>query len=493
MFKYEKFSASNIIDAPAVERVVEFSPSGVDAANIARVLSLAVDGKVISSEANDGFADVTGRVNFRLVYLDRESVVRGVDYNADFNLKVEGGFSADDSVSADVSVVETDVASGDVITLSAVVSVKAYAVQRREADALTDAEQCYKTVGKFVAPALIAAKTVSVPVSDETEADDVESVVLTDSQAIITGASASAGKAVVNGTVYASVTYVEDGAVKTAAFEMPFTEEILVDGAEEGDRVCASAAVRTSKVVLTGVTGANIIRFEADAAVKASVVRCRESEIIADMFMLTNEIDIVRDRQSFVYFGGLKYTSEKISGTASLGDRPDAINVVAIPYARCYIAKAESVEGGALVEGVLSADIVYRDENGLNSVRAEVPYSMEIDGAFGGNVKAVCAVENISAKVRRGTEVEVDATVGILLTHYEKCDAEYISSVAVGEEKEQNTSALSLYIASDGDEMWDVCKALTATPEDIMKQNPGLVAPLGEGDRVIYFRSLSVS
>ena len=82
MFSYEKFNASNIIDAPAVERVVEFSPSGVDAANIARVLSLAVDGKVISADAADGYANVAGRVNFRLVYADRDGVVRGVDYNA---------------------------------------------------------------------------------------------------------------------------------------------------------------------------------------------------------------------------------------------------------------------------------------------------------------------------------------------------------------------------------------------------------------------------
>ena len=79
MFKYEKFNASNIVTAPAVERVVEFSPSGLDAGDVARVLSLAVDGKVISSEANDGFADITGRVNFRLVYQTREGGVRGVD------------------------------------------------------------------------------------------------------------------------------------------------------------------------------------------------------------------------------------------------------------------------------------------------------------------------------------------------------------------------------------------------------------------------------
>ena len=34
MFRYEKFNASNIVSAPPVERVVEFSPSAPDAGDI---------------------------------------------------------------------------------------------------------------------------------------------------------------------------------------------------------------------------------------------------------------------------------------------------------------------------------------------------------------------------------------------------------------------------------------------------------------------------
>ena len=61
----------------------------------------------------------------------------------------------------------------------------------------------------------------------------------------------------------------------------------------------------------------------------------------------------------------------------------------------------------------------------------------------------------------------------------------------MGEEKERNDSALSLYIVSEGDEMWDVCKALTATPDDVLAQNPSLSLPLAPGDRVVYFRTLA--
>ena len=112
MFRYEKLNASSIIVAPVIERVVEFSPSGLDAGDVARVLSLAVDGRAVSVEAGDGYAAVAGRVNFRLVYQDRDGAPRGVDYNADFNLRADGDFLAGDSVEAAVGVVEADVRTG---------------------------------------------------------------------------------------------------------------------------------------------------------------------------------------------------------------------------------------------------------------------------------------------------------------------------------------------------------------------------------------------
>lgn len=489
MFKFEKFNASSITVFPAVERVVEFSPSGIAAGDVARVLSLAVDGRAISSEANDGFVDVSGRVNFRLVYENRDGAVKGADYNADFTLKAEGIVNAGDSVSAEVFVVEADVSTGDSLLLSAVVSVRVSAVCRTEEECLVDAEKCYKTTQSVSMPSLVAAKTVVTNVSDEADAGDVDSVLLSDVQATVTSASAADGKLLVAGKVRAVVTYTEDGDIRSAEMDMPFEEEIVADGVEEGDKAYASAQVRASKIVLAGVPGANEIRFLADVALSAGAVRCRESEVIADMFMLTNEVELSRESRKFTFAGGVGYASEEVSGTVSLEDRPPAESVVAVPYARCYAAKAEVTDGGALVEGVLTADVVYKDENGLNSVRAEVPYSVEVDGDYGVAVKAACFVEGIKVKARRG-ELDVEADVGILLTHYETGEAEYISAVAVGEEKERNDSALSLYIVGDEDEMWDVCKALTATPEDILTQNPSLSLPLAPGDRVVYFRTL---
>lgn len=56
MFDFEKLSASKFYVAPTSERVVEFSPSDVDMTNVAKVLSVAVDARATSVEAQDGYA-----------------------------------------------------------------------------------------------------------------------------------------------------------------------------------------------------------------------------------------------------------------------------------------------------------------------------------------------------------------------------------------------------------------------------------------------------
>ena len=315
-------------------------------------------------------------------------------------------------------------------------------------------------------------------------------MLLADAEAVVTSARAESGKIVAEGKVRAAVTFTEDGEIRTGEIVVPFSEEVLADGVEEGDAVTASVTVRSSGIVLAGVPGANIIRFDGELALRVGAVRCCESDVIADMFMLTNEVELVRESRKFLFFGGMKYATESVSGTASLEDRAPAESVIAVPYARCYAAKAEPVEGGALVEGVLTADVIYRSENGIESVRAEVPYSVEIEGDLGADVRATCFVESVKAKARRG-ELDIEAEVGILLSGVRSVDAEFISSVAVGEEKERNDSALSLYITQEGDGMWDVCKALTATPDELIAQNPALSDPVTPGTRVLFFRSLA--
>ena len=68
---------------------------------------------------------------------------------------------------------------------------------------------------------------------------------------------------------------------------------------------------------------------------------------------------------------------------------------------------------------------------------------------------------------------------------------EYISTIELGAEKDVNKSAVSVYIAEDGESVWDAAKALSARPDEIRAQNSDLKEPFNAGDKVFFFRRIN--
>ena len=492
MFDFEKLSMARFYVAPTAEKVIEFSPNGIDAENILKVLSLSVDAKCESAEAYDGYAEISGRANFRLIYLDKESVARGVDYNADFTARVDGEFVQGDNLSVSLNVAEAEVNAN--LTLSAVVEITVSAIKREEIEALTGAEDCYVTKKTLTLPSFVGTKNTTADFFDDySVGGEIESVLGVNASVAVKDASAKEDGAEIKSIVSARVAYLKDGEILQHDFEIPLEDELNFDGAREGDELIISAQIKNAKIILQGVTGDNIIRIEGEVYFKIDAVRREEYEVITDVFMLSNETMPTRQSINAQYPVGTTYQEESVSGIALLGDnRPPAEKVVSMPYARCYTVKTQANEDGDIIaEGVVNTDIIYLDENGYNSVRAEIPFALNLGRAEeGAEYSARCFVVSADAKVRKEREFEINLTLCVCLAKYAETQGEYIASVELGEERAKNSSALSMYIAGDGEEMLDVCKALYAMPDEILAQNPDLSFPLSEGDQIVFFRQL---
>lgn len=495
MFDFQKISASKFYEAPSVERVVEFSPQNIDMSNVAKVLSLAVDAKCMSIEAQNGFASLGGRCNFRLIYLDKEGGARGVDYNADFNVRVDGEFDEGDNVSANILVTEADVDAGENLTLTAVLEIKASAIKREELEVLVSADDCYTTTKQVYIPSFIAQKSATVSFDDEKDVGgEIGSVLGLNVACIPQKSVATDGGANTQFSVCATVTYVENGEIKEENFEVTIDDEFAMDGVLPTDAIRVQACVKSSKVVLQGVTDDNVIRVEGELQITIGAFRCLQTEIVSDLFVLTHETEITRQTVSYECFDGCGYFMQGISGKAVLGDnKPSAISVCALPYSRCYTSRSYVTEDNRLVvEGIVNTDIVYTDENGYNSIRAEIPFALSLasETTFSKDVEANCAVKSIRASVVRGREFDIVMDMAVKACGFSPLEAEYISAVELGEERAVNNSALSVYVTSEGEQMLDVCKALSAMPDDITAQNPSIEFPAHEGDKVVYFRAL---
>ena len=486
MFKFDQKNAISTTFLSPIERVVEFIPRGVD--GVMRVLSLSVDGKALSHAVNDGFVDVNGRAEFKLIYLDLDGAVCSANYNADFSVRLDGDVTRDDKVNVCLKVVEWSVSSSDTLTLSAVVKVDGNVTKTMSLNILTGAEDSFVTTDILTIPTHVATTSYSFPVDEETTVHEVQKVLSLDTKCSLTSAKVTDKVLDLSVDTIAIVTYVEDGIIRTATFNVASTESVSIEDLCEGDRVKVTPYVKSGRIVLHGVTGENILRFEGEIGVNIDVTRLEEIEVVKDLFSLTHHTTTTTENNDLTYYVHSGYYTEKIQGETTL-PRGEDTALVGVPANTVFIAKT-LCDDGLTVEGVATTEIIYSSGDDLFSARAEIPYSVHLDGAFSDTVKACATVIDSSVKIK-GDKAEITLTIAFNTKCYVAHQINYISAVELGEEREVNRSGLSIYVANDGDTPWDVCKALTATPEQIAEQNVGIAYPLKQGEKIIYFRRIT--
>lgn len=485
MFKFDQKNAISTTFLPPIERVVEFIPRGVD--GVMRVLSLSVDGKALSHAVNDGFVDVNGRAEFKLIYLDLDSAVCSANYNADFSVRLDGDVTREDKVDVCIKVVEWSVSSSDALTISAVVKVDGNVTKTMPLNILTGAEDSFVTTDILTIPTLVATTSYSFPVDEETTVHEVQKVLSLDTKCSLTSAKATDKVLDLSVDTVAIVTYLEDGIIRTATFNVASAESVSIEDLCEGDIVKVTPYVKSGRIVLHGVTGENILRFEGEIGVNIDATRLEEIEAVKDIFSLTHHTTTTNENTALTYFVGSGYYTEKIQGETTL-PRGEDTALIGVPANTVFIAKT-LCDDGLTVEGVATTEIIYSSGDELYSARAEIPYSVRLDGDFSDTVKARATVIDSSVKIK-GDKAEITLTIAFNTKCYVTDQINYISAVELGEEREVNRSGLSIYVANDGDTPWDVCKALTATPEQILAQNPNVTYPLKYGDKIIYFRRI---
>jgi len=495
-FSYESIVANCLRKITSFDRVVEFKVPLADGNNISRVLAVSSTGKTVTVSAGDNQVHYDGRVNFKLVYVNHEGEIMALDYFADFSERVSGEVRSGTLLQGELNVLETDISTSNEIKLTSVVEVTIYGAERVEGECITAApEECECERKKITITTLADSKVYDFEVTDEEQCHtDVEKVLMTDCDVIVTELKAGDGVAFAGGDFVATITYLAEGEIRSASYNVPFSEEIPMSGVSFASLLSASATVKNVRVVLAGEEGDNILRIEALVSVKINAFEKTEREVIDDVFMLTNEMVLERGNIEYIAFEQTLFFRDKFIQSAMLAENRSAVReIVAVTNAQNNIASATPYEDSIRIEGVVGATIIYKDENGLNSVKAELPYSLSFKADIDPSsyLKVSGVVESISARVKRDREIEVTTKLIFKVEVLRKVSQNVLKKAEVGEAKEINTSVISVYIATDGDTIWDVSKAVSATPRSILEQNPSVTGKaLSDGDRIIYFRKL---
>ncbi len=468
---------------------------------IARVLSITADSAISASEVFTGEARYSGRVNFKVLFLDVDGRNHSMDYSADFSDKIENAaITSELSPILSSAVLDTDIANvtANEIKLASVVEISLYAGVGEELKYLSSGGEGLYTHDDRMEYSVLAAKGSGVSSLSATLSDvKITDVLLDEHKAVILKRTAGVDSVTIEGTVITEICgETEDGLLASYRVETPFTEEFEAAGARPNDTVLASVGLSGDTKMEIGENGSAVLleySLKFDFCVYSEAV----CDVIVDAFSVTNELLVTSESVNIYKNKPAVTVTDHVEGSVTLEvNMPIVDNILAATALKLNVTNLVAFNGEALIEGIVGGNIIYysAEANSKNSVAVELPFSLKtpVDGlSEGDELNGHGEVTSVKLKIRRGNEIDIRADIAVELEASGVVTKCVITELTEGEARELPSSAISIHVARAGETLWDVAKALGSTPELIMLQNPELNLPLTGGERIIVYRHLT--
>ena len=444
--------------------VVKCSIDASQRGGVSKILTARANSTVSSAEALDGECSVSGKVTYKLLYIDKEGKPQGLDYFCDFEEKIESeDIRSDMQLLIESSVEDISFSiSGDEIRLSAVCDVKGNAVRKTEIKYL-DFEEGYcvkrKTQERIE---LSRLPDITFEINEEVEAQGkADRVLFFDATATISKIDAEKGRA--EGLAIVEIVYVVDDEIKSKRVSFPFDEEI-----EEGN--CnLTAYVKSSRLVLSGADDDVIFNVELLVTLKGFSTNVANVDAPIDVFSTEKYLKCESERLPCRKYVGT-YDLQTVLSVSADGDKLiEGSKVLANTVGVVNVANLIPRENSVTVEGLASVNVLYLADGAIRAVDVEMPFSVDLvaEGIrVDDHLEANAVIKNVTVGVASDV-LKLTAEAGITLRDYRTFNLEWISSCEVGEEKPLSPYGFSVYYLDKGNDPWQIAKALDVDPSSL--------------------------
>ena len=473
----------------------------VSEGEIAKILSVDATAVCSPSEVFVGEVRYCGRVNFSVIYLDKDGKNRNTQTSVEFSGKAENeDIKANSRARIVCSLLdcETIAVGDDEISLGAVVEVDITVFAEAEVSYLAGADGLYYEKGLLeYCKTCCSGKAVG---ESETEiAVKMEQILCYNHNICISNAICGVDYIKIIGFIKTRIVgQDENGLISCQEITTPINDEISALNATVGDIATVWASVSTTERADDSENGKKVelnytISYEYSVCTNSSV------ETITNVFSPCCELSAQKQDFLVCYNRNPICITERAEGSVILpDDTPIIDNILGVASEKIAITNIIANDGEVVVEGILSASVVYYSaEPGIeNTATAELPFALSLradEVKTGDKVCATATIKDMSVRLRRGNELDLRAEIALCLSSYSQVERTVIVSVVEGENLPIPTCAFGVHIAREGESLWDCCKALCVTPETLIAQNPNCNKKTFDGGEkiVIYRKALS--
>lgn len=328
-------------------------------------------------------------------------------------------------------------------------------------------------------------------ITDEFDLDFTVGEVLSHgANAYLTAVSCSLGKIILEGETVLTVKalpFSENNDIVKETRVIPFRYELECDDSLPDMRAFAKVNVSSVnvKIVADENKQKSLVTADIKLAFSGVCVSSEKTAIITDAYLKNYESDLKTTEFELNFFKEQKRFHEKVvcqgehalDGGRILTVLGESVNLISVK------TDGENVS----VDGTVRVDVVFKNaDNGIVCVPCESPFTFDFSDSGAPNDLSV-VLTNLNARVRNG-EIELE-------THLEVCynlfDCKKVNCavdlIQLGE-RNRKGSAISVFLATRGDDVWDVAKRLGSDEEEILKYNGDLTFPLDGDERIILYR-----
>lgn len=454
---------------------------------IQEVLAVCPQVSLLTCEVSSGRVNYSGKIIFTLLYSDEEGKLCRMQKGAEFS-----HFCDDDNLAPAQTAVcalscerVSTRRDGSAIILSAVITAKIDVFAPAERSYVTSCDGAYlKTQTKEFFSFITFSGECEV--EDDFDADGVDDILVPSACALVTSAECGTGEVEVSGDINLSLLAMRRAFPSGLERVIPFRCVIPCEDSFAGALPCVHAEIRDMNVNATvdDERGKCRVQFTCTLAAAGYFARREELSVACDAFSCTNALACTSAEENCRVLAERKVYSERVSSPALSKAKLDfSCRFLAVA---CPKAEYEYSQKSGAVEGSVEAVLIYEQGGDVKSTGISLPFSVRVSAADGAEVSA-CAC-GVSVKQPAEGRIEGEALVKVSAAYFRRSDAKYLTSIAEGEEKEDDGCAIKIIIPRPGDSLWDAADRLNCPPDEVAAANGELKYPLSGRERIMVYR-----
>ncbi len=460
--------------------------------DIAEVLSVGVESTVNSYEASRGEASFYGKTSIRLLYSDGTSVA-GQNYNADFTATVNGDdLDADSKLTFDVTTVETKIdVSVNTATLTILLEVTAYAYVTEEVPYLCASEDVFCKTEPL--EYLQEANILHLPVVLDEELNasrNITTVLLAETALCATDYTLKEGVLHLTGEGTVRLTYISDGSIVTDNLNFTLDRELDASGIDADCQLRVTLSPKSTKVRLNIAEEEvnTVFSVEISAMVNVEATKIGLCDAVCDAYGTDCDFSFERKSVTTTLPCGSTVERKHVSASVPIETGKTPVTIV---NATAMVTKCTSLERRAEVQGVVQATVLFATEVGTESKRVELPFAetVAVDYLMP-QCRSYCTATVADINVKDAGSLQVDAELCFTI----ESERDALCSVIVNAEEQPfdkaSLPAIEVCLAHKGETLWQLCKGLHMSEEDLLATNPEITNPLETDARIVVFNKI---